>query len=366
MHNSLPNNTKPVTWDTWVDNDTEYAYLLTEGAPIKNFCPEYLVERHTNASDTLKGHLEALEVCNINVPHSESIPDFVIENIHSAKNDITKYVWENYNNQDEKYATLKRAYALASQLSGYKINFDHDLIKKSMHLNKVRQLRKTIMSRKHIRYDMFGTKTGRFSTHPGSFPILNFDSSLKKYILPANDLFLVIDFNAAEVRTLLALSGHQQPTIDIHEFNKKLLRSANLTRKQVKEKFFAWLYNPEASDDYFEKVYDKNIYKKYYDNGHITTPFQRTIEVEEKKALNYLIQSTTNDIVVEKCCEIIDVLSGYKSQVAFTVHDSIVIDIDRSDRDLIYPMLNKIMETRYGTMKCTAQLGKNYGELISI
>ena len=51
-----------------------------------------------------------------------------------------------------------------------------------------------------------------------------------------------------------------------------------------------------GSKDYnLEKLYNKNIYKKHYKNGYIETSLER--RSDERKALNYLTQSTTSDIV---------------------------------------------------------------------
>ena len=62
-----------------------------------------------------------------------------------------------------------------------------------------------------VSYDLFGTVTGRLSTKQGSFPILNYKKELRGAIRPKWDCFVELDYNAAEVRTLLSLSGEQQP-----------------------------------------------------------------------------------------------------------------------------------------------------------
>ena len=49
---------------------------------------------------------------------------------------------------------------------------------------------------------------------------MNLSKQYRKVIHPKNDFFLELDYNAAEVRVFLALSGFKQPETDIHEWNR--------------------------------------------------------------------------------------------------------------------------------------------------
>ena len=82
----------------------------------------------------------------------------------------------------------------------------------------------------YVDYDIFGTITGRMTTKRGSFPALNLKRELKKHVRPNNDVFLELDFNAAEIRTMLALQGHEQPEEDIHEWNIKNVFKKDLSK----------------------------------------------------------------------------------------------------------------------------------------
>jgi hypothetical protein len=216
-----------------------------------------------------------------------------------------------------------------------------------------------------IKYDIFSSATGRLATERGSFSILNISKEERVNITPQNDMFLELDLNGAEIRTLLALSGKHQPDHDIHEYNKEVLASVS-TRKETKARFFAWLYNPEAIDKELEKLYNKNVYKKHYKNGYITTPFDRKLEVDERKALNYLTQSTTSDIVLENSYKIMKFLKGKKSFVAFTMHDSVVLDFCKEDHGLVQEIKNIFETNMFGKFLSTVSIGKNYGNLKEI
>ena len=213
-----------------------------------------------------------------------------------------------------------------------------------------------------IKYDIFSSSTGRLTTKRGSFPILNVSKEERSMITPQNDLFLELDLNGAEIRTLLALSGQEQPTYDIHEYNGKMTQEA-LSRQEIKARFFAWLYNPDSSDSSLEALYDKCIYKKHYKNGHITTPFGRRLEVDERKALNYLTQSTTSDIVLESAYKIMKFLENRKSFISFTMHDSVVLDFAKEDHVLVGEIKELFENNIFGKFLSTVNIGRNFGKM---
>ena len=216
-----------------------------------------------------------------------------------------------------------------------------------------------------IKYDIFSSATGRMTTERGSFPILNISKEERVGITPKNDMFLELDLNGAEIRTLLALSGKQQPNHDIHEYNKEVLTGGS-TRKETKARFFAWLYNPEAVDKDLEKLYNKNAYREFYEEGYITTPFGRKLEVDERRALNYLTQSTTSDIVLENAYKIMKFLKGKRSFVAFTMHDSVVLDFCKEEHGLVNEIKDIFETNMFGRFLSTVNIGKNYGNLKEI
>tara|TARA_Y100000592_G_scaffold101174_1_gene186388 strand:+ start:22415 stop:23542 length:1128 start_codon:yes stop_codon:yes gene_type:complete len=261
-----------------------------------------------------------------------------------------------------------RATALKNILSTMEKTEDYDILHKC-HVLTTEIAHETLNyggSTKRVKYDIFGSATGRMTTKKGSFPILNLKKDDRANLKPKNDLYVELDFNGAEIRTLLWFSGKEQPNYDIHEFNKQVFAKNELSRQDVKEKFFAWLYNPNATDQKLQSIYNKQAYEKHYKNGVVTTPFGRMLEVDEKKALNYLIQSTTSDLVMENCYKIMKKLKDKKSFVAFTLHDSVVLDFDRSEVSLV-PEIKKIFETtRCGSFVSNCSAGLNFGALKEI
>jgi hypothetical protein len=176
-------------------------------------------------------------------------------------------------------------------------------------------------------------------------------------------VFLELDFNAAEIRTLMSLQGIGQPQEDIHEWNIKNVFKKELSRDEAKRKIFAWLYNPD-SNAIESDIYDREtILEKYFRDGKVETPFGRAIDAPDSKALNYLLQSTSSDNTIDRFNKISRYLRSSRSHVAFVVHDSVIIDLHRDDRRII-PHLKQIFEdTKLGKFKVNVSLGKDLGQM---
>jgi len=328
--------------------DEKYTYLslYLKGKDISSFSsnPELLfayrdlLESQKKAAITAKVDLS--EMCFLDI-----LPDHLLKKWFSERDDAMRNAARRVARPSD-YEILHKIHVLVSKISKNKLKVNNSL--------------------ESIRYDIFGSATGRLSTKRGSYPILSINKQERANIQPQNDMFLELDLNGAEIRTLLSLCGKEQPDYDIHEFNKNVAARDLVTRQEVKARFFAWLYNPEAKDYSLEKLYNKNIYKKYYKNGQIETPFGRKLEVDERKALNYLTQSTTSDIVLESAYKIMKFLKDKKSFVAFTMHDSVVLDFCKEEHYLVKEIKDIFETNMFGKFLSTVNIGKNYGNLKEI
>ena len=347
--------------------DIDYANLLVAGKSLDDSCTEFLRERWDAAKNLLKAHFKSFNTAKMNIDDVcfyELVPQKHLQHYFDTKNEITKWVFENHE-KPKHYDLLKNAQMAIKELRRHPVNLNSFAIyccsaddPKAKHLYD--QFGETTP---FVYYDLFGTITGRLTTKRNSFPILNLKKELKVHVRPNNDVFLELDFNAAEVRTMLALQGHKQPEEDIHEWNIKNIFDGQIDREKAKTKLFAWLYN-EDSQSIESDFYDREILKqKFYIDGHIETPFGRTIPCPVRKALNYLLQSTSSDNTLDRFCKLSNFLRATKSHVAFVVHDSVVIDLHRDYRRLI-PQLKEMFEnTRLGKFKVNCSLGKNLGQM---
>ena len=326
-------------------NDEKYTYLSvflkTENLSKHSDNPEILesyqemLESQKKAALTAKVDLS--DMCFYDI-----LPDHVMYKWFTARNQAMVNLIKNIEKPSD-YDILHKIHVLTSMISKQKISVNGNAEK--------------------IQYDIYSSATGRLATTRGSYPILSISKQNRAEIAPKNDMFLELDINGAEIRTLLSLCGKEQPDYDIHEFNKNIAAKDLKTRQEVKARFFAWLYNPEAKDYNLEKLYDKNIYKKHYKNGYIETPFGRKLEVDERRALNYLTQSTTSDIVLENAYKIMKFLRGKKSFVAFTMHDSVVLDFAREEHEFVKEIKNMFETNMFGKFLSTVSIGKDYGNL---
>jgi hypothetical protein len=216
-----------------------------------------------------------------------------------------------------------------------------------------------------VQYNIFGSATGRLTTKKGSVPIMTLKKEDRYKIVPQNDAFVELDLNAAEIRTLMALSGREQPQEDIHEWVVENVFNGGLERSKAKVELFAWLYNPSNSKSHFDHFFSRTIFRDFFDpeNQVLTTPFGRKLPVDERKAQNYLLQSTTSDIVIQNAYKIMKMLKGKKSQIAFTLHDSIIVDMAKEDAIMLKEMKKQFEETRWGAFRSTCKIGKTFGHL---
>ena len=360
--------TKTWSWSRHLDGrDIEYAQLWAGGRSIDDVCPEHLTTRWEAANKLLKAHFKAFGTSMIDlndVCFYDVVPQKHLQLYFDTKNEITKWVFENIE-KPKNYSFLKETFGNLRKLAQNPVNLNtFALYCIGAEDNKAKHLYEQFEGKPvHIDYDIFGTITGRLTTKRGSFPILNLKKDLKNHVRPQNDVFLELDFNAAEIRTLLSLQGIEQPQEDIHEWNIKNVFKKELSRDEAKRKIFAWLYNPE-SNAIESNIYDRqSLLEKHYRGGEVQTSFGRSIPAPDSKALNYLLQSTSSDNTIDRFNKISRFLGPSRSKVVAVIHDSVIIDLHREDRGMI-PHLKQIFEeTKLGRFKVNVSLGKNLGSL---
>ena len=349
------------------DRDVEYAKLYCGGDSLDEACPDHLRDRWGRINEKLKAHLRSFEEAKISLSDHcffDLVPRRFLLEFCDIKNQISEHVFET-RHRPENYDFLVSLTKLVEEIKQNRLRINSSAIKERMVEFRARQFARKLSKVEHAcKYNVFGTKTGRLTTEKDSFPILTMDKDYRNVLSPTNDWFVELDFNAAELRALLALLGEDQPHEDMHEWNLKNVYQGIGTREKAKKRIFAWLYNQESEDHLANRTYNRELIKKKYWNGsHVVNPFGRLIEADEFHAVNYLVQSTTSDIFLRQALEVNKLLEGRKSFISFMIHDSLVIDFSEEDRGLISSIHKIFSRTRFGDFLATVKAGKNFGEM---
>ena len=312
------------------DENIEYAWLYAGGKNLQDCCPMELVEDLTSAQKKMNAYKKSFEIAKINLREHcvfDLIPhDFLLQ-FCEIKNKITNHVFESYKkpaNYDHLDSVQKLLHKIRYQTLNINVADCKHLLTSTIHRNKIQQIK----NNNYINYD----------------------------------LFVALDYNGAEVRTLLELQGVEQPSEDIHEWNCKHLFEQDISREECKVRFFAWLYDPDSNDIKTDCYDRESLLTKWYDGENISTPYGRVIPVERRKAFNYLIQSTTADRVLEKAVKIDKLLEGHESYVSHIIHDEIVLDYCDEDRNLI-PLIRELFEDGFMSSVSAGKDGYNLKEL---
>jgi len=369
IFDTIPENLRR-TWrySHYLENrDIEYAYLYSQGCSISDVCPEPLKEEWENRKKRLNSFHSSFKEAKISLEDNcffDLVPEQFLLEICETKTKIIDHVVKN-TEKPKNYDLLLSMEKLISFISEKQLNLDLNFLKQNLHNQRARMLLEKVKKSKNIEYNLFGSKTGRLTTKPKTFPILNLDTSLREVIKPVNDAFVELDFNAAEARVLFGLSGQDQPQEDIHSWNAKKF---NISREQAKKEIFSWLYGSTKIDNTkYEKLFNLDkVLDRFYDGEVVTTIYKRKIKSDNFHKLNYLVQSTSTDLVFEQVCKIHNLLKNKKSYISFLVHDSIVIDLAKEDKTIVNELVNVFSNTLLGTFPVNISIGKDYGSLRKI
>ena len=348
------------------DMQVDYAQLYCEGKSLDEVCPENLRPRWDKVSLKLKAFLRSFQESKIDLQQHcffDLVPQSFLLEFCEIKNDITNHVFQNFL-RPKNYRFLLSLTKLIDDIKYRELNIDYELLEANMANYRIRQLKKKVEKNRFIKYNIFGTKTGRLTTTKDSFPILTLDKKYRSLLKPNNDWFIELDFNAAEIRTFLSLAGKPQPEDDIHAWLGKAAFNGECDREMIKKNVFAWLYNPSAKNEYLDKIFDKNkVILDHYANNIVVNPYERKINSDMHHALNYLIQSTTSDILLRRMIAISEKLKERKTFVAFSIHDSVILDFSDEDREILLSIIEEFSNTELGRFKANISVGKDFGNM---
>lgn len=357
------------TWDyspSFADKKMELACLYAGTKSIEDACSHELRERYLLLRSKLRAYMKSFITAQVSMDDNcffDLVPVSFIHELFSTRAAMLKNVFDTHERPDN-YDFL---YSLNKML--------HEVAEKEVKIEMknlpiIGEIKNASKMKKKVKYNLFGTVTGRLSAEQDSFPILTMNKNLRCIVEPTNDFLLELDYNAFEPRVLLALNGKKQPSADLHEWNKDNV-FLGTNRDGAKKKFLAWMYDergtttlPPQQDKKVKMFYDKNIVRgKYYDGGMVKNYYGREVKADNEHAINYILQSTASDIFLRQAIKINDLLRGKKTFIKFLIHDSVVLDVSSEDKQLIKDICNTFSTTDFGKFVITKKVGKNYGEM---
>ena len=346
------------------DANVEYAQIWCHGKSLEQASPEHLKKRFRALNERALVFLKTFYNARINlddVCFYDLIPEKFLIDFYGLKNEITKHVFANFE-KPKNYDFLLELTIFLKAIENRAHNIDFNVLPKDEP-----GTQKISNGRNKVIYNPWRTVTGRLTTEKDSFPILTLNKNLRGCIKPKNDILLELDYNSAELRVLLGLLGQDQPEEDLHSWIVKNVFEGKIDREASKKKTFAWLYNPNSKNKKLNQFLDRDkVVEKYFTGKEIVTPFERTVAVDREKAVNYLVQSTSSDMLLKSAMSVDKLLKNKKSFVSFCIHDSIVVDMAKEDRALIGQLQQTFSETVFGTLKTNVSLGKDFGNMRKI
>ena len=359
-----------VTWkhsESLCVGSYDYCSVLARSDSIGEVCPPELSTEWHNVDSKMRAFHKSFLTSGINLDENcffDMVPQQFLLDYFSVRENIMKRIWEDTEKTDN-FRFDCDLHEMLSEMSRTKIRINYDFLNKNRHKLKVRNLiQKIKKTNPFVKYRQFSTITGRLTVTPTSFPIMTLDKEVRDVVLPDNDWILELDYNAAELRVFLGLSGHEQPEGDLHKWNSTFLKT---DRQHAKRSVIAYMYGGKSLGvGELEELYNVSVVKETHFNPEkeeIKNLFGRRIKSDDFHAVNYTIQSTSAEMVFRNMVEIHKLLKDRKSSVKFCLHDSIVLDFSDEDRDLLKDIRDIFSTTPFGILPTKISGGKNFGKM---
>lgn len=361
------------TWDynpllEDISKQAKYAKLYCSGKSLAQMTPDSLKGEMKKSSSEVKSHIQAAKTAKINlskIPLYQVVPENTMIEFYRSSEKVLQHIFDTVG-EPHNYEALSQVNEITKNIQHNSLLIDKEFLRSFAPKNHLETafVKKMMTEECKIKYDIFGTITGRMTTDKSGLSIMTMPKELRPAILPENDFLVEIDYNAAELRVALSLLGYSQPKEDIHEWNMSNVFGDTKERSEAKKKIFAWLYNSKSENAEIEKIYDRSrILGQYYDNEKIKNFFGREIFCEPKVALNYIIQSTAADMFSRQLIKVGEIIKERRTKILYTMHDSIVLDFAHEDRDLLNTILQEFSSTDLGDFLVNISVGEKYNEM---
>jgi len=326
-------------------NHFNYIFSLTHnsfGSVVKN-CESY--KTYLKALHGIDKYFKIVQQTKIKLTPdniSKVIPVSPLKEYLKAKEDCLREIIGQQEELPENYEWFKRLYVLSKVMN-----------------NSLKLVEGDKYSEYSFKYDIHGTLTGRWIARSSNGSFFQWPKERRAIIKPWNDYFVELDFNGADLRTLLGLQNASQPSQDVHKYNMSILGWDD--REKAKKGAFRLLYGRSGEDNELTEIYDRNVWRSYVNSkGLIENPYGRQLDIIEGKELPHLVQATSHDILLEQTMRVYKKLMGSKSFVGFIFYDALILDMKREDLGILKDLEETFADTRFGTMKVNIKKGTDY------
>lgn len=217
------------------------------------------------------------------------------------------------------------------------------------------------------------TDYGRYGLNAGSFNILSLSKERRyKLVAPKDYMFFEFDFNAFEIRVLLAILKINQPKGDLYEFLHSMSYDFR-QREQFKQFLISSIYSKnEHKTVLFKFLKARNFYQKYpLIDGSVRNIFGKKMDSDEYHLMSRILQSTAAYILYQQLFELMIYMhkNALKSKLSFCIHDSVCLLIHKDERHLIKEIENiisyvKIEKLDYASkFQMKIKNGYTYGDM---
>ena len=352
--------------------DIQYASIYAEGASIGDACPQELKSEWEDVTHKMMAFATSFKESKVSLRENcylDLMPRHFLVRFCDIKNRITKHILET-RQKPEEYSFYREMQEFVTDIKYRPLNIDlNEIVAGVADPRTLEFYQKVSNSSNYISYNIFGSVTGRLTTEKDSFPWLTMPARYRKIIKPTNDWIVTIDMNAAEIRTILALLGHEQVDGDLYDWIDTTMFDGQLGRTIIKKVVTSWLYGSNSPEfvqhqQVLEKLFDKQkLRQMYWDGQYVNTPFGRKIAADEYHSISYLGQSTFIDLFHRQVLKVDKFLENKKTKILGLLHDECIIDLADEDKADLKEILSIFGDTRYGKYKTKVKIGTNFGDV---
>jgi len=209
-----------------------------------------------------------------------------------------------------------------------------------------------------------------------NFLAINKDDGSRESFLPANSMFIELDFEAYHLRLIANMvQEYVGSTESIHRLlAREYFQKEDISEEELKEakqlnfqQIYGGIKEEYAHIPFFDRILkmQDSLWKRYnhHEGIHLSTGrwLKKNENLYKQKLFNYYIQNMETVSNVTILNKILDVLEPYKSKVILVVYDSLLIDFNSEDGKEAITKIKEIINNE----GLTAQFkyGANYNSL---